>query len=249
MYPNGEDPNIPHPEPRPALALAAAAVERALRFVVDRKITLASIKADQEKEGKLIVADINPATGKRSIASIAFSEELWGSEVSDYLTNIKALKTSDLDKIITAARKFSRATGPQDDDDDIEPISIVQGPNGRSARARIPLNYGDDADGEDSDDDLVGQEDPLDDRGDIEHEYDQGDHQMLYDQQYEEDYDHEAEDESGKSQREEDYDREEEDEDSGSQHEEGHPVEDYDEYEQDEMMDYEDGQTQNYSAY
>lgn len=148
MYPNSEDPGTPQPEPRPALALVAAAVERALEYVVDGRITLATIEADKTRTGHLITADLNPSTGKRAVASVAFSEELWGNDVQDYLSSIQKLRKSDLARIITEARKFSRVTRTHEEED----VPIRQG--AQSARARIPLNYdSEDDEDEDADED------------------------------------------------------------------------------------------------
>lgn len=141
MYPGSDDPNIHRPEPRPALALVTAAVERALQFVADGRITLATIEASAPKKGgHLITADINPNTRKRSPASVAFSEELWGDSVNDYLKSISKLRRSDMDKIITEARKFSRITRNHEDDEE----SMQKAP--KSSRANIPLNYDEDDD-------------------------------------------------------------------------------------------------------
>ncbi|KAF7967083.1 hypothetical protein HWV62_35925 [Athelia sp. TMB] len=146
MYPGSDDPNVLKPEPRPALALVTAAVERALQFVADGRITLATIEASGAKKGGyLITADVNPNTKRRSPASVAFSEELWGDTVDDYLKSISKLRRSDMDKIITEARKFSRITRNHEDDE--EPMQR----GAKSSPANIPLNYD-----EDDDDDSEG---------------------------------------------------------------------------------------------
>lgn len=144
MYPNSDDPNTPKPAPRPALALVATAVERALRFVVDGRITLATIEGNETNGDHLIIADINPTTKKRSSASVAFSDELWGDSVNEYLQDISGVRKSDLDKIISDARNFSRITRTHEDDD-----PIWNGP--KNSRTRIPLNYDDDDEDEDDD--------------------------------------------------------------------------------------------------
>lgn len=150
MFPGSDDPSTPHPEPLPALALAVAALERALTLVANHKITIRTIMEDKAKSGKLIKADINPVSGKRSTASIAFSEGLWGSEVADYYANIKGLRKSDMSKIVLAARKFSRVTaGAQYEDS--EP-SLHDPPIGRGTRANIPL-YGTDSDADEQSED------------------------------------------------------------------------------------------------
>ncbi|KZP26192.1 hypothetical protein FIBSPDRAFT_887558 [Athelia psychrophila] len=148
MYPNSEDRDTSAPEPRPALALAAAAMERALTYVAEGRITLATIEAEKikMKDAFLITADLTVA-GKRAPASVAFSDELWGAEVKGYLSTIKGLRRGDISKIVTEARKFSRVTRPHsynnnDDDDDEAPAH--QG--AQNSRARIPLNYNDDDD-------------------------------------------------------------------------------------------------------
>lgn len=151
MYPNSEDRDTSAPEPRPALALAAAAMERALTYVAEGRITLATIEAEKikMKDAFLITADLTVA-GKRAPASVAFSDELWGAEVKGYLSTIKGLRRGDISKIVTEARKFSRVTRPHsynnnDDDDDEAPAH--QG--AQNSRARIPLNYNDDDDDDD----------------------------------------------------------------------------------------------------
>ncbi|KZP33815.1 hypothetical protein FIBSPDRAFT_942932 [Athelia psychrophila] len=146
MYPNSEDRNTPRPEPRPALALATAAVERALQYVAEGRITLATIEDENPKDGKyLITADVNRVSGKRAAGSVAFSDELWGSDVRDYLVTIEGLRKSSMDKIIAEARKFARLTRTHEEDD--EPFQRTA----KSARARIPLNYDADSDDEDVD--------------------------------------------------------------------------------------------------
>ncbi|KZP16262.1 hypothetical protein FIBSPDRAFT_958137 [Athelia psychrophila] len=146
MYPNSEDTSTPRPQPRPALALATAAVERALQYVAEGRITLATMEEENPKEGKyLITADVNPITKKRAAPSVAFSDELWGSDVRDYLVTIEGLRQSSMDKIIAEARKFARLTRTHEEND--EPVRRTA----KSSRARIPLNY--DADSDDEDDD------------------------------------------------------------------------------------------------
>lgn len=154
MFPNSDDPSVPHPEPRPALALAVTALERALKLVSEGKITLATILADSKKKGKLIATDINPSNNKRQLASVSFSEGLWGTEVADYCTNILGLRKSDMDTIIFNARKFARATsGVQNGNGINQPSSTPTVPTKiRSARANIPLNYDSDSNGEDDED-------------------------------------------------------------------------------------------------
>lgn len=147
---NPDDANTTIPEPRPALALVVAAVERALTYVAEGKITIASAKAGKTKGGRTIIADINPITSRPATAAIAFSEELWGGAVGDYQANIANLTKSDMEKIVTAARKFSRATRTHDDDDD-DIVSARNPANPRSGRALIPLNYGNDKDSSDDD--------------------------------------------------------------------------------------------------
>lgn len=153
MYPNSQDPSVSAPQPRPALALSTAAIERALRYIVEGRITLATIQADKKKEGHLITADINPSSGKRAVSSVAFSEELWGADVQDYLITLQGLRKSDMDNIISEARKFSRVTRTHEEEE--EPGH--HGP--KSGRARIPLNYDDDNDDDDNNDnDVVDDE-------------------------------------------------------------------------------------------
>lgn len=172
MFPNSEDPSTAHPVPRPALALAAAAMERALTLVANGKITIASIEADKTRKGKLIQADLNPITGKRSISTIAFSEGLWGTEVGEYCANIKGLRNSDMDAIIFAARKYSRATGPQDDDDDDEFSRLPLPHKERNGRTHIPFNYDADADEDDDEDEDAHGEVNDDQKGNGEEEDD-----------------------------------------------------------------------------
>lgn len=204
-------------------------MERALRLVADRKITLASISADQLKRGKLIIADVNPTTLKRNVNSVAFSEDLWGDDVGDYYTNIKSLKKVDMDKIIFAGRKFSRATQRDDDDDDDLLLHLQEPVIKRSARAHIPLNYDDDDDDEDEDgndddmdavnaDEQAAQEARLETQFEQEPIYDEEGNLVDYQDMYEEE--------------EEDIEEEEDE----------HPVEDYDyENQQEDGMSYEDG--------
>lgn len=146
MYPGSEDRNTPAPEPRPVLALAAAAAERTLKLVVDGRITLETINADKERTGYLIKAGQNPHTGKRSVGKIAFSEDLWGQTIEDYLYNIKKLKSSDLNAIINATRAYSKAVDNLDDDE--ETVTLEPPLAERSARARIQLGYGNESDNE-----------------------------------------------------------------------------------------------------
>ncbi|KZP08508.1 hypothetical protein FIBSPDRAFT_964750 [Athelia psychrophila] len=141
MYPHSDDPNVAAPEPRPALALATAAIERALTYIAESRITLETIEADKKKEkgAHLIIADVNPTTGKRASSSVAFSEPLWGIDVNDYLTSIRGLRRSDMSTIITEAQKFARITRARgDEEEEIAP----SGP--KSSRARIPINYDED---------------------------------------------------------------------------------------------------------
>lgn len=146
MYPDSENPNTPKPEPRPALALATAAIERALQYVAEGRITLATIEAAKSQEGGfLITADINPQNNKRAASSVAFSDELWGSDVEDYLVSIEGLRKSNMDTIITEARKFARLTRTHEEDDGPAPGGA------KSGRARILLNYDADSDNEDDD--------------------------------------------------------------------------------------------------
>lgn len=166
MYPGSEDPNKPAPEPRPALALAAAAVERALSYVAEGRITLATIQADQQKSGFLITAEINPVTNKRATLTIAFSDDLWGANVWGYLQTIQKLHKSDMDSIILQARKCSRATATQayeDEDDDHR----HRPSRSQNARAQILLNYDDD-DGNDDAEAQDAMEDDTDDNEVIE---------------------------------------------------------------------------------
>lgn len=200
MFPNSDDPSTPHPEPRPALALAVAALERALRLVADRKITITTIKADKTKKGKLIKADINPVSGKRQTASVSFSEGLWGTAVQDYIANIKGLKQSDLHNIVLASRRFSRATAAaqDDDNDDGSQLSLPRPPIERSACANIPLNY--DSDSDDSDSDAGGS--------DIDQQYEDEEEPLVvqHEQSDEEDIQYEEDDHPVEDYMEEDYD-------------------------------------------
>lgn len=152
MYPLSEDPNVAQPEPRPALALATAAVERALTYVSEGRITLDTIEADRTKEGHLITADLNAITKRRAVSTIAFSEPLWGVDVSDYLASIRGLRKSDMESIIFQARKFARVTRTHVEEDEEE--AFPTGP--RSSRARIPLNYDDDDEGGECDESETG---------------------------------------------------------------------------------------------
>ncbi|KZP15382.1 hypothetical protein FIBSPDRAFT_978013 [Athelia psychrophila] len=145
MYPQSDDPNVAAPEPQPALALATVAIERALTYVADGCITLDTIEADKKPGGRLIIADVNPTTGKRATSSIAFSEPLWGVSVHEYLTSIRGLRRSDWRTIMTSAQRFARVTRARADDEDSE--SAPSGP--KSSRARIPLNYDEDDEDED----------------------------------------------------------------------------------------------------
>ncbi|KAF7971988.1 hypothetical protein HWV62_19337 [Athelia sp. TMB] len=191
MYPGSDNPDTPRPEPRPALALVAAAVERALRYVADGRITLATIEDSEKPGGHLIIADVSPTTGRRSAPSVAFSEELWGDSVDDYLNTISRLRKSDMDKIIIAARRFSRITRSHEEDDG--PVQRVH----KSSRARIPLNYDDDDDElEDLDESNVKQVDVNDDdepaeevddgefaeQGDDDEPIEQGDDDKIFEQ-------------------------------------------------------------------
>lgn len=186
MYPGSDDVNKPSPEPRPALALACAAVERALTYVAEGRITLETIQADREKTGFLIIADINPTTQKRSTTSVAFSDDLWGTNVQGYLHSIKKLYKKDLDAIIAQARKLSRATASQNHDDDDDDELYLQRLTQRTtsnARAQIPLNYGVD---EDDDDDSENADDSgAEDAGGVEEngvqQYKDGDEGMYED--------------------------------------------------------------------
>ena len=148
MYPDSENPATNPPEPRPALALAAAAGERALKLIAEGRITIESIKTWRDKKGSLIKTGQNPYTGRRAIAAISFSEDRWGTTVSDYLVGLDNLKRADLHKIIKAARGFTKVTG--DFEDEEETVTDQRPVTERSARARINLGYDSDSDnGED----------------------------------------------------------------------------------------------------
>lgn len=161
MYPGSENPNTPQPEPRPALALTVAAVERALTFVAQGRITLETIEADRDRTGHLIIADENPATRKRAASSVAFSHALWNTQVQDYLETIKKLHKADVESIIMQARKFSRTTSFNARQ---EEERLTQ--RSSNARAQIPLNYefgSDDSDEEDIGDGAGGDNGALED--------------------------------------------------------------------------------------
>ncbi|KAF7971089.1 hypothetical protein HWV62_22076 [Athelia sp. TMB] len=148
MYPNSQDSATKAPEPRPALALAAAAAERALKFVAEGRITLATIEANKNGTDFLIYAGRNPHTGKRLVGSISFSEDLWGNTVEDYQVSLDKLKTSHLDAIIKAARAYMRVINDLNDDGDT--VTYQRPVAKRSSRAHIELGYDDDSDeGED----------------------------------------------------------------------------------------------------
>ncbi|KZP19784.1 hypothetical protein FIBSPDRAFT_955240, partial [Athelia psychrophila] len=171
MYPGSEDHATIAPQPRPALALAAAAAERALKLVAEGRITLETIRADKDNTGDLIEAGKNPQTGKRLIGKIAFSKDLWGQTVDDYLVSINSLKTCNLDAIIRATRAYSRVV--DDLDDDKETIAFQPTLVERSSRARLQLGYNDD----DSDGGNGGdRSDDDDDGGDRSDDDDGGDH-------------------------------------------------------------------------
>lgn len=150
MYTRSEDSGSQPqpPEPRPLLALAAAAVERAFTLVAEGNVTLKTIRAAQAAKGPLINAEENPGTGRRSSNTVAFSEELWGGHVDDYLANISKISTTDFNRILTKAREFipgNKRTGSSH--------SIAAQPqiNRRSSRANIALNF-DDNDADDEED-------------------------------------------------------------------------------------------------
>ncbi|KZP09752.1 hypothetical protein FIBSPDRAFT_963702 [Athelia psychrophila] len=227
MFPNSDDPSTPHPEPRPALALAVAALERAMTLVADGKITTATIQASKIKGGKLIIADIHPVTRKAHIGSIAFSEGLWGSATKEYCINIAGLRRSDMDKIVLAARRFSRATaGAQNTEESQCALAIPT--NEQGARIRIPLNYDSDSDAEEEVEDAGG-----------EHAEDEGIENV------------DAEDEDSEDEDMQAFPPAEQSDEDIELEKDAHPVEDYGEeeyagayrnpYDDDDAMEYEDG--------
>lgn len=125
---------MPQLRPLPALALTATAVKRALKYVAEGCITLATIKANSKDGNFFIVADINLCTRKQSAASVAFSEETWGDAMKKYMIPMSRLCSSDIDKILIAARKASKETCTHEKD---EPTHNII----RSSCAHISLNY------------------------------------------------------------------------------------------------------------
>ena len=139
-----EDPATPAPEARPAIALATVAIERALTFVAQGRITLETIQSGSKKIGHLIKADENPTTGKRLVSSINFSEDHWGVPVQDYLDSIKRLRSSDIHKILIEAKKFSQLHQNEEQDHTEDIRGQRHDPKAKSARAHVHIVYDDD---------------------------------------------------------------------------------------------------------